>query len=70
MAGLTTEQGQGEVVRPTAIIIPSVTTAIRNTMIAEPGTIIFDSTQSKLCFCKAAVAAAASWEKITSVQEA
>ena len=51
------------------LIIPSVSTAIRDTMVADVGTIIFDVTQSKLCFCKAKVAAAASWEKITSVQE-
>jgi len=32
--------------------------------------LIYDSTQNKLCFKKAAAAAAASWELITSVQEA
>ena len=53
-----------------ALIIPKMTTAVRNTLIAEVGTIIYDTTQNKLCFCKAKVAAAASWEKITSVQEA
>jgi hypothetical protein len=52
------------------LVIPSVTTAVRNTMVAEKGTLIYDSTQNKLCFCKAKVAAAASWELITSVQEA
>ena len=53
-----------------ALILPKVTTAVRNTMVAELGTIIYDTTQNKLCFCKVATAAAASWEKITSVQEA
>jgi len=52
------------------LVIPSVTTAVRNTLVADVGTVIFDSTQSKLCFCKAKVAAAASWEIITSAQEA
>lgn len=59
-----------EILNPKALILPSVTTAVRNTMVAEVGTIIYDSTQNKLCFCKAKAAAAASWEKITSVQEA
>jgi hypothetical protein len=53
-----------------ALVIPQVTTAVRNTLVADVGTIIYDSTQNKLCFCKAKAAAAASWEKITSVEEA
>jgi hypothetical protein len=59
-----------EVVNPKALIVPKMTTAVRDTLIAELGTIIYDTTQDKLCFCKSAAAAAASWEKITSVQEA
>jgi hypothetical protein len=59
-----------DILNPQALILPKVTTAVRNTMVAEPGTLIYDTTQDKLCFCKAAVAAAASWELVTSVQEA
>lgn len=59
-----------EVLNPLALIIPKMTTAVRDTLVAEVGTIIFDTTQSKLCFCKTAAAAADSWEKITSVEEA
>jgi hypothetical protein len=59
----------GEILNPIVLVVPKMTTAVRNTLVAEPGTIIYDTTQSKLCFCKAAVAAAASWELITSVQE-
>ena len=59
-----------DVLNPLALILPVVTTAVRNTMIAEVGTLIYNSTNSKVQFCKAAVAAAASWEEITSVQEA
>ena len=59
-----------DILHPTALIVPKMTTAVRNTLVAELGTIIYDTTQNKLCFCKAAVAAAASWELITSVQEA
>ena len=52
------------------LTIPQMTTAIRNTIVGNIGMLIYDSTQNKLCFKKAAVAAAASWEIITSVQEA
>ena len=59
-----------EILRPKALVVPSVTTAVRNTMKAEKGTIIYDSTQNKLCFCKNSADGAANWELITSVQEA
>jgi hypothetical protein len=59
-----------EILNPKSLVIPQVTTAVRNTLVAEKGTIIYDSTQNKLCFCKNKAAAAASWELITSVQEA
>lgn len=52
------------------IVIPHMTTAVRNTVVGNIGMLIYDSTQNKLCFKKAALAAAASWELITSVQEA
>jgi len=52
------------------LTVPSVSTAVRNTMVADQGTIIFDVTQNKLCFCKTKAAGAANWEIITSVQEA
>lgn len=54
---------------PSAFVVPKMTTAVRNTLVAEVGTLIYDTTQNKLCFCKAAAAAAASWELITSVEE-
>jgi hypothetical protein len=54
---------------PNFLIIPKVSTAVRNTMIAEIGTIIYNTTSNKLNVCKAATAAAASWEAVTSVQE-
>ena len=51
------------------LVLPKMTTAVRNTLVAEIGTVIYDTTQNKLCFCKAKTAAAASWELITSAQE-
>ena len=59
-----------EILEPTSLTIPQMTTAVRNTIVGKVGLLIYDSTQNKLCFKKAAVAAAASWEAITSVQEA
>jgi hypothetical protein len=59
-----------DILYPVALILPKVTTAVRNTMVAEVGTIIYNTTSNKLNFCKAKVAAAASWEAVTSVQEA
>lgn len=58
-----------DILYPLSLVLPKVTTAVRNTMICEPGTIIYDTTQSKLCFCKTAAAGASSWELITSVEE-
>ena len=55
---------------PKHIVLPKMTTAVRNSLAAEPGTLIYDTTQDKLAFSKSATVAAASWELITSVQEA
>lgn len=48
------------------LVIPSVTTAVRNTMVADVGTIIFNTTTSKLNICKTKAAGAGSWEAVTS----
>lgn len=50
----------------TQLIVPSVSTAIRDTMVADVGTIIFNVTTSKLNFCKTKAAGAGSWEAVTS----
>ena len=52
-----------------ALILPKYSTAERDLLVAEVGTIIYDTTQNKLCFCKAAEAGEGSWELITSVEE-
>jgi hypothetical protein len=51
------------------LVVPIVTTAVRDTLVADVGTIVYDSTQNKLCFCKSKTAGATSWELITSVEE-
>jgi hypothetical protein len=54
---------------PKSLVLPHVTTAIRDTLLADIGTLIYNSTTNKINICKAKTAAAASWEAVTSVQE-
>ena len=52
---------------PASIVIPNVTEAVRDTLVCELGTLIFNIDTSKLNFCDVAhTAAAASWAIITS----
>lgn len=54
---------------PLSLVLPHVTTAVRDTLLADVGTIIWNTTSSKINVCKAKTAAAASWEAVTSVEE-
>jgi hypothetical protein len=51
---------------PRILVLPSYTTAVRDTMVADVGTIIYNSTTNKLNFCKTKAAGAGNWEAITS----
>lgn len=51
---------------PLSLVLPQVTTAVRDTMVADVGTIIYNSTTNKLNYCKTKAAGAGSWEEITS----
>lgn len=55
-----------EIIRPEALILPKVTTAVRDAMVADIGTLIYNSTTNKLNFCKTKAAGAGSWEAVTS----
>lgn len=55
-----------EILTPKALVLPKMTTAVRDTLHPEIGTIIYDTTQSKLCFAIGTAASADSWEDITS----
>ena len=55
-----------EELNPLSIVIPNVSEATRDLMVADKGTIIYNTDTNKLNFCKAKAAAAASWEVITS----
>ena len=50
----------------TQLIVPSVTTAVRDTMVADAGTIIYNTTTNKLNVCVSKSAGSGSWEAITS----
>ena len=54
---------------PQSLVLPQFTDAERNALIADVGTIIYNTTDNKLDFCIAKAAAASSWSRITSVTE-
>ena len=55
---------------PKHLVLPHYTTTVRDTLLADVGTIIWNTTSSKINVCKTKAAAAASWEAVTSVEEA
>ena len=55
-----------EIFRPIALILPKMTTGVRDTLVAEIGTIIYNTTTNKINFCKTAAAGAGNWEAVTS----
>ena len=58
-----------EILNPVHLVIPKMTTTVRDTLAAEVGTIIYDVTQNKLCFKNDVAVNQTSWEVITSVEE-
>jgi len=55
-----------DVLTPISLVLPKIAEAVRDTMVAEIGTIIYNTDTNKIDICKAAVAAAASWEEVNS----
>ena len=51
---------------PKSLVLPITTTALRDTMVCDVGTIIYNSTTNKLNYCKTKAVGAGSWEAITS----
>ena len=49
-----------------ALVLPKLTTAIIDTLVAEVGSLVYDTTKNKLSFCITAAAGATSWEDVTS----
>jgi len=57
-----------DILNPRQLIIPNVSTTTRDLMSCELGTIIYNTTTSKLNVCDVAfTAASASWVVVTSV---
>ena len=54
---------------PLSLVLPHFTTTERNLLIADVGTIIYNTTDNKIDFCIVKAAAASSWSRITSVTE-
>ena len=48
------------------LTLPIYTTTQRDLLLAPVGTLIFNSTTSKLNFCKTAAVGSGSWEAVTS----
>ena len=59
----------GDILEPIHITVPKMTTTVRNTLGAPVGTLIYDTTQNKLCFKNDVAIASTSWELITSIEE-
>ena len=55
-----------EILRPVTLVLPKMTTAVRDTLLAEVGTIIYNTTTDKINFCDTAAVGAGSWQAVTS----
>tara|TARA_R100001530_G_scaffold78107_1_gene54629 strand:- start:1491 stop:1676 length:186 start_codon:yes stop_codon:yes gene_type:complete len=55
-----------ENLNPLSLVIPSVTTTVRDSLISEVGTLVYNTTTSKLNICKTAAAGSGNWEAVTS----
>lgn len=56
-----------EILNPTALVIPNLTTTNIELLLVELGTLVYDITKGKLSFCVTArTTGAAAWEDVTS----
>ncbi len=55
-----------DILNPVSLVVPKMTTTIRDSLVAEIGSIIYNTTTNKINFCKTAAAGAGSWEAVTS----
>ena len=62
--------GNEDLLYPISLVLPHYTTAQRRALAADVGTIVYDTTLNKLAFSKSKTVATASWELITSAQDA
>ena len=55
-----------EVLNPNTLVLPNMTTANRDLALCDVGTVIFNTTTSKLNFCKTRAVGSGNWEAVTS----
>ena len=55
-----------DILRPLAFILPHYTEAERDLMAGEVGSLIWNTTTSKIDVCKSSTVAAASWGEVTT----
>lgn len=53
-----------DIVRPKALVIPIATTTVRDTMVAEVGTLLWNTTTGSLNICITKAAGAGNWKAI------
>ena len=63
-------QPSNDILNPLSLVLPHYTTDQRRALAAEIGTLVYDTDLSKIVFSKSASVATASWEIVTSVQDA
>ena len=63
-------QPNNDFLYPKSLTLPIFTTAQRRALAADVGTVVYDSDLDKLVFSKSKTVATASWEIVTSVQDA
>ena len=54
---------------PQSLVLPHFTDGVRNTLLADIGTVIWNTSDGAINVCIAKAAAASSWSKVTSVTE-
>ena len=63
-------QPSNDILNPLSLVLPHFTTAQRRALAADIGTLVYDTDLSKIAFSKSKTVATASWELVTSVQDA
>ena len=60
------ESTANDILYPKALVLPVLTTAVIDTLVADVGTIVYDSDKNKISICIAKAAGAGNWEDVTS----
>lgn len=60
------DQTTNSILYPKQLILPVLTTAVIDTLVADVGTIVYDVTKNKISVCVTKAAGAGNWEDVTS----